>query len=294
MKLICDCFDLNHLENYVQSGVDRLIVALPHVSVRQVKTFSFESIAAWIPVVHEKHIEVAVNMLSFMMEEEIELFQDALTFCKENHVDFIYYSDMGVFQLASEMGMEERLIYQPTTLITNSMDAQNYLDLGIHSVVLSREITLEDTLRILQKTSNCEVIVFGRNAMMHSKRKLLSSYFEFCGLEDKSNSRNLYLMEENRDEKMPIYQDEKGTFVFSGSVFCMFSALSQLVGADLRIDGTSLTEEMVCQTCHDIHLILEGEDGKKMFEKYQLDHPEFLFSEGFMYKKTSLVKEGCE
>lgn len=294
MKLITDCFDINNLDQYNANGIDRIIVSLEGVSVRPVRVFEKEEIKSAIKHAHEIDLEIALNMLNFMMEEDIEMFKDALLFCKENKIDRIYYSDMGVYQLAKELEIEDKLIYQPTTLIASSLDANHYLDLGIHRVVLSREITFEEMKHILDRCKRCEIGVFGYNVMMHSKRKLLSSYFEFVNQKDKSDSKDLYLMEESRTEKMPVFQDETGTHVLSGSVFTMFKELSELKNCDYKIEGIHLSEEFVLKVAHDIRKIILGNlDGYDIYEQYQKDYPELNITDGFMYKKTSLVKEGC-
>ncbi len=293
MKLTMDCFNINHLNLYKENHVDRIIVSYDEVSVRSVLVLNKNELKKVVDDAHDIGLEVALNMLNFMMEEKIDSFKDVLLYCKEINVDYIYYSDMGVYQLASEIGIQDKLIYQPTTLIASSLDANHYLDLGIHSVVLSREITFEEMKHILEKCNACEVGVFGYNAMMHSKRKLLTSYFEFCGLENKSDSKDLYLMEENRSERMPVFEDETGTHVLSGSVFSMFKELSEL-NCDFKIEGIHLNEVFVLKVASDVYSIACGNAcGKELFDSYVEAYPELNITDGFMYKKTSLVKEGC-
>lgn len=292
MKLICDCFQIHDLNIYKNNGIDRIIVSFEKVSVRPIRVVNHEELKDLVNKAHSIDLEVGLNMLNFMMEEEINIFEDTLKYCKEIGVDRIYYSDMGVYQLAKELNLESKCIYQPTTLIACSLDANHYLSLGIDKVVLSREITFEEMKDILSKCSGCEASVFGYNAMMHSKRTLLSSYFEFSKLTDRSDSKNLYLMEENRDEKMPVFQDNTGTHVLSGSVFSMFKELMELKGCDFKIEGIHLNEELVLKVANDICGILSGEkDGSKVFDEYQRNYPELNITDGFMYKKTSLVKE---
>lgn len=294
MKLTTDCFDINHLDQYKKNGIDRIIVSLASVSVRSVKVLNTEELRQVVLQAHELDLEVALNMLNFMMEEEIDTFKNVLLDCKEMGVDKIYYADMGVYQLAKEIGIADKLIYQPTTLIASSSDANHYLQLGIHKVVLSREITFEEMKHILEHCKGCEVGVFGYNAMMHSKRKLLSSYFEFAHLQDKSDSKHLYLMEENRHERMPIFEDFSGTHVLSGSVFAMFKEIIELKDCDFKIEGIHLDEAFVLQVAKDICDIVDGrKDGKEVFELYQQNYPELNITDGFMYKRTSLVKEDC-
>lgn len=292
MKLICDCFQIHDLNIYKNNGIDRIIVSLDKVSVRPVRVVSLNELKDLVNKAHSIDLEVGLNMLNFMMEEEINVFEDTLKTCKEIGVDKVYYSDMGVYQLAKDLDMVSKCIYQPTTLIACSLDANHYLSLGIDKVVLSREITFEEMKDILSKCDGCEASVFGYNAMMHSKRTLLSSYFEFTHLEDRSKSKDLYLMEENRDERMPVFQDDTGTHVLSGSVFSMFKELIDLKGCNFKIESIHLNEELVLKVANDICDIVKGiKDGHQVFDEYQRNYPELNITDGFMYKKTSLVKE---
>lgn len=289
MKISVECLNDQHIQKYADAGATCLIVSLPEVSLRSSQILSESQVIKAVQTCHELKMEVAMNMMSFVEEEKIERFEKTLLFCKQNHIDAIYFSDMGIYQMAKEIGIENRLIYQPNTLLTSSDDAQCYLDLGLRRVVLSREITFEDLKSILSKVSSCEVIVFGYNVMMHSRRKLLSSYFEFTHQKDISDSTSLFLMEENRDEKMPIFQDEHGTHVLSGNIFCFYKELKEL-HCDFKIEGYGLDEPIVLQAIRDVDSILKGMDGEELFEKRK---QELKSSDGFMYKKTSLVKEEC-
>ena len=67
-----------------------------------------------------------------------------------------------------------------------------------------------------------------------------------------------------------------------------------LKGCDFKIEGIHLNEELVLKVAKDICDILNGKlDGNKVFDEYQRNYPELNITDGFMYKKTSLVKEGC-
>ena len=118
----------------------------------------------------------------FFVEEELEALREHLQRLKDLDVDGIYYGDEGVYQEAKALGIENRLIYNPDTLITNHSDVQYYLDEGISMVTISKEITLDEICAIAKKVQGeCEVIIHGRLNMMHSKRNLLSNYFSFLG-----------------------------------------------------------------------------------------------------------------
>ena len=41
---------------------------------------------------------------------------------KDINIDGIYYADEGILYIAQEMNIQNKLIYQPETLVTSSMD----------------------------------------------------------------------------------------------------------------------------------------------------------------------------
>lgn len=238
----------------------------------------------------------AVNLTRFFTEEECEKCKAALVDLKAAEVDQIYFTDCCVLWLAKELNMEDKLIYNPDTLITNASDAQFYLDQKIQMVTLSKEITLDEMCQIASKVKgNLEVIIHGRLNMMHSKRRLLSSYFEFIGKEvDCINQHDMYLMEENRDERMPIVQDELGTHVFTGFTLCAMKEVKPLMEAGIshmRIESLFMNSDEVAQCAMDYRKVLNGEaDGTEMFNAYREKYASANISDGFMYKKTSLTK----
>ena len=110
MKLISDCLEIKHLDQYAKCSIDRIIVSLPHVSARPARVYTMEELKEIVKFAHELGLEVGVNMLNFVMEDDLDKFQDALLFCKDNKIDRIYFADMGVYWMAKEMKMEHLLI----------------------------------------------------------------------------------------------------------------------------------------------------------------------------------------
>lgn len=143
---------------------------------------------------------------------------------------------------AIQLGMQDRLVYQPDTLITNSADAAFYRAQGCQGVSLAREITLEEICAIASRCSGVEMLVHGRFSIMHSRRQLLHSYFAFLKRpdDDPHGRRDLSLKEETREAHMPIIEDEGGTHVFSEYTLQSFAQIRTLVESGvsrLRIDS---------------------------------------------------------
>lgn len=90
-----------------------------------------------------------------------------------------YITDLGLLYYLLEEKMEERIIYDPKTLLTNAMDIAVWSDFNVNQLGISSEITLEDVRSIIQKTGiRAFYQVFGYRLMFHSRRQLLSLYQE--------------------------------------------------------------------------------------------------------------------
>ena len=76
------------------------------------------------------------------------VFVNTFLLFKELDVDGIYYADEGLYYEAKQLGIESKLIYQPETLVASSADVDFYMSLGIQSVSLAHELSLEEVVSI--------------------------------------------------------------------------------------------------------------------------------------------------
>ena len=199
-------FTFEDLAKVKAHGADSVLIGTPFFSVRCVHAFPVEELHAIKKECERLSLRMYVAVNRFFVEEELAALREHLHLLKEIDVDGIYYGDECVLLEAEHFGLKQKLIYNPDTLITNHSDVQYYLDEGIQMVTISKEITLQEMCEIGRLTDGeCEVILHGRLNMMHSKRNLLSSYMSFIGKNEQvRDNYDLYLMEENRDEHMPI------------------------------------------------------------------------------------------
>lgn len=291
-----DCIQIKAIEKLIHAGANRLIFSIPLASARPCECLTMEQLKQAIEITHQHHCEAAINFTRFFMEEELDECERLLLACVDLNIDRIYYTDTCVLQIAKIHGFEDKCIYDPQTLMTNASDAQFYIDEGIHSVTASNQITLEELCEMgKQLKEHCEVMIHGRMLMMHSKRPLLSSYFEFVKMKSHAASKDLYLMEENREERMPIFEDEQGTHVYSGYTLCSFNEIQRLSASgiqEFRISAVHLSVEEACTVLSDYKRVLNHEvNGQALFEAYQKNKPEQNISTGFLYRATSVVKE---
>lgn len=297
MQLITTPEHISDLRKLKDAHADAIVLSTPFFSVRGSGEVEEAELREYREVSKALGMKLFIQVNRFFAEEEMEVVYKHLKLLKELEVDGIYFGDEGVLQLAIELSMEDLLIYNPDTLLTNASDVNFYLKQGLKRVCLSKEITLDEILDIASKcdASKLEVILHGRLSMMHSKRKLLTSYKEFVGLEhDVYKNRSLYMMEETRDVHMPIYEDAHGTHAFSGFTLCSFEEVEQMQQAGIgygRIDGIfhdeTYVEEVTALYDGILHQTI---DATVAYQAFAQAHREDAISKGFLFSKTSKTK----
>lgn len=207
--------DLKNIKKLKEAGADAIIIGVEDFSIRQSLTISLRDLKEVVLQCHALNLKLYVNALRFFMEDELNLLTEFLKTCKEAGVDGIYYSDEGVFYEAQKQGMESLLIYQPETLITNHMDIAFYLELGIQSVSLAHECSLEEILQMTEQTKEVEILISGYFSILYSRRMLVTNYLDAIKSNEKGHKKVLDLIESTRQDRMSIVEDDYGTHIFS-------------------------------------------------------------------------------
>lgn len=289
-------FAFGDLEKLKEAGATGVVIATPFFSARGAAYFSQEELPFVKKECERLGLQMYILLNRFFVEEELERLRTFLIFLKDIDIDGIYYGDEGILYEADKLGLKHKLIYNPDTLITNKEDVQYYLDEGISMVTISKEITLDEICHIAKYVNGaCEVILHGRLNMMHSKRTLLSNYLHFIGNhEDLKDNHNVYIMEETRDECMPIVEDETGTHVFTGFTLSSFDEIKDMADSGIqafRIDGIFHDIDYVCNILILYREILQGiRNGRDTYKEFCEAYPEDNVTRGFYYTKTSKVK----
>ncbi|MEG1526751.1 MAG: peptidase U32 family protein [Erysipelotrichaceae bacterium] len=297
VNLIASIFEMDDITQYKEAGAHSIIMGLPFFSVRATQVFAKAEIKEARAITLKLDMNLYVLMNRMFCEEELKQAKEMLIFLNEIKVDGIYFGDEAILQFASELNMTSRLIYNPDTLITNAMDARYYLSQGVSMVSISKEITLADMIYIGKQNPNqVEVNIHGRLNMMHSKRKLLTNYFDHLGMEYQvDGKKTLRLKEVTRNDLMPIIEDDLGTHIFSGFTLVSFEEIKQLVEngiLHLRIEGLFHDANYVKEALHLYTQILNGQsDPHQIYLDYQKQYPQDHIDTGFFYQKTSLIKE---
>ena len=189
-------------------------------------------------------LDFYVLMDTMVKEEDISLLYEYLHFLKDLDVDGIYFADLAVLEAARELGIEKK----------------------IKSVVLAKEITLDEMMKIADNTKHrVDAHLFGYQKMSSSKRHFLTNYFNhIASHRDLKDNMNLRIIEETRNYSMPILENEYGTKIYSDYILCMYA--ESLLLAD-KINNGIIDEEELKSRYHDV-----------------------TFDKGYLYQKTNITK----
>ena len=272
-----------------EAGADEVILTLRNAAFSASCDFSVEEIREIRQEAHALGLKVSVNANRLFSEEEKESYKKQITDLLSDNIDALIFSDLAVLLWAKEIRKESCLIYDPLTLMTNARDIEFYLSQGIASVSISSLLTKEEIVEIAQKCPHTSLRVFGHQPVSMSRRKLLNEYA--AAVEDASfiSSRQLDIREESREYKMPIYQNEKMTVVYSDYVQESFAYLREFADAGvmrMEMDSVFLDEDCVLDAIRAYIAVLAGSDAEKVKDGYRERYPGISFMEGYYGWKT--------
>lgn len=298
MQFVVEPKQLKDIALLKYAGASVMVLNTPFFSGNALHSIQECEFAAYVEECKRLEVEVFVDVTRMFVDAEMDRLSAFLADLKQMNVDGIYFADLSVYEVARELEMEALCIYQPDTLITNSLDASLYLDFGIKAVSIAKELTLEEVCEIASANpEKIEVVVHGIPLMSVSKRKLISNYFEEIGF---NGERKLFyhVTEEKRDARMPIFEDEKGTHMFGG--YCLYSykeivALQQASVKYARIQGNFLDTIHVIYALNGYHAVLAHQaPPEEVMAKIAAHDPNQVYTSGFYNTKTSAKKEGLE
>ncbi len=256
-ELLAPAGSLDRLKTAIAFGADAVYAGGEAFSMRTAsKNFSKEDLLRGreLTLAKNKKLYIAVNIIPH--NRDLEDLPAYLTELAELAPDGLIISDLGVLSMAKR--------YAPNIPIHISTQANNvnyetfnmWHSLGADRVVCARELSFDEIREIKNKIpENLEIEAFVHGAMCisYSGRCLLSNYM--AGRDSNQGNCahpcrwNYHLVEEQRPgEYLPVYENERGTFIFNSRDLCMIEYIPELVqsGIDsLKLEGRVKTEYYV-------------------------------------------------
>ena len=249
LELLSPAGDMERLKMAVLYGADAVYLAGTSFGMRSFAgNFTPEELPVAVKYAHAHGVRVHVTVNTMPRNDEIACLPAYLEQLENAGVDALILADLGAFTLAGKYAPHCQRHISTQQSIANYECAQAWFDLGAQRVVLARECSLAEIIKIRQKTSpELEIETFGHGAMCvsYSGRCLLSNYM--TGRDSNRGAcaqpcRYQYaLMEEKRPgEFFPVFEDEKGTYILNSRDMCTIDHLKELMDAGIdciKIEG---------------------------------------------------------
>ncbi|MEB4867364.1 U32 family peptidase [Priestia megaterium] len=246
---------VSEIESLLQAGATAIMVGEQRYGLRLAGEFKREDIVEAVNIAHQHDAKVYVAMNGLFHNDKIAELNEYILFLKEASVDAIVFGDPAVLMAVRETAPEMKMHWSTETTGTNWYSCNYWGRKGAKRAVLARELSMDSIIDIKEKAEvEIEVQVHGMTCMFQSKRSLLGNYFEYQGkvmeIENRKVEKDMFLLDNERNNKYPIFEDENGTHIMSPNDMCIIDELSEMIDAEVdvfKIDGVLKSPQYILE-----------------------------------------------
>jgi len=310
IELLCPASSLEVLKIAVIYGADAVYIGGEAYGLRaNAKNFTLEEIGEGVRFAHEHGVKVYVtaNILAHNSDlEGVRAYLRELHELYPNQPDALIIADPAVFIIAGEEcpEMERHISTQANN--TNYGTYRFWHQLGAARVVSARELSLAEIREIrnhIPENMEIETFIHGAMCISYSGRCLMSNFLTGRDAnrgECTHPCRWKYaVMEEKRPgQYFPVFENDRGTFIFNSKDLCMIEYIPELMGAGIdsfKIEGRMKNALYVATVARTYRKAIS--DYLESEEKYRENLPWYLeqicsctyrpFTTGFFFGKPS-------
>lgn len=306
-ELLVPAGSLEVLKIAVVFGADAVYIGGEAFGLRaKARNFSREDMIEGIAFAHGHGVKVYVTANILAHNKDLEEVREYFLELKGIKPDALIISDPGVFQIAKEVCPE---IERHISTQANNTNYGTYLfwqEQGASRVVSARELSLGEIREIrehIPEDLEIETFIHGAMCISYSGRCLLSNYLTGRDANQGECTHpcrwKYSIVEEQRPgEYMPVFENERGTYIFNSKDLCMIEHVPELVEAGIdsfKIEGRMKTALYVATVARTYRRAID--DYMESPEKYRENMPWYLsqisnctyrqFTTGFFFGKPS-------
>lgn len=319
-ELLAPAGDLEKLKMAIVYGADAVYLGGEEFGLRKAsKNFTLDEIDKGVKFAHDRKKKVYVTLNIIPHNEDLKGLDEYVAKLNEIGIDGVIVADTGVFSIVRKVSPIMPIHLSTQANVTNIEAVRFWYDLGVRRIVLARELSLEEIVDIKKNMPSdleLETFVHGAMCISYSGRCLLSNY-----MVGRDSNRGecahpcrwkYYLMEEKRPgEYFPIYETDKGAFIFNSKDLCMIEHIPELVKSGIssfKIEGRVKSQYYVATIVRSYRMAIDEYFNLK--EGYEFN-PEWIdeikkasyrdFTTGFyfgkptgeeqVYKSSSYIRE---
>lgn len=279
-ELLIPASSLEVLKTAVIFGADAVYIGGEAFGLRaKAKNFSMEDMKEGIKFAHEHgaRVHVTVNILAH--NDDLPGVEEYLHELKELGPDALIIADPAIFELAKEICPEIERHVSTQANNTNYGTYRFWWNLGAKRVVSARELSLAEIKEIRERIPEemeIESFIHGAMCISYSGRCLLSNYFTGRDANQGACTHpcrwKYSVVEETRPgEYMPVYENERGTYIFNSKDLCMIEHIPEMIQAGIdsfKIEGRMKTALYVATVARTYRKAIDDYlEDPKLYEK---------------------------
>lgn len=269
LELLIPASSLEVLKIAVIYGADAVYIGGEAFGLRaKAKNFTLEEMKEGIEFAHAHDCKVYVTANILAHNYDLDGARQYFKELKQIGPDALIISDPGMFTIAKEELPDIDIHISTQANNTNYMTYQFWWKQGAKRVVSARELSLNEIKQIREHISDemeIETFMHGAMCISYSGRCLLSSFM--AGRDANRGActhpcRWKYsIVEESRPgEYMPVYENERGTYIFNSKDLCMIEHIPEMLNAGIdsfKIEGRMKTALYVATVARTYRLAID-------------------------------------
>lgn len=243
IELLAPAGDLEKFKMAINYGADAVYLGGERFGLRKAsKNFTIKELEEATKYAHERNKRVYVTMNILAHNEDLKGLKEYVQILYNIGVDAVIVSDPGILSVIRKTVPDLPIHLSTQASVTNYESAMFWYNLGIKRIVLARELSLNEIKEIVNKVPKdleIETFIHGAMCISYSGRCLLSNY-----MANRDANRGdcaqacrwkYSLVEEKRPgEYYPVFEDEKGTYIFNSKDLCMIEYIPELIEAGIK------------------------------------------------------------
>jgi putative protease len=306
VELLAPAGNLEKLKMAILYGADAVYIGGQRFGLRaSADNFSLEDMREGLEFAHERNCKVYVTVNIIPHNQDLVGLPEYIKQLDELGVDAVIVSDPGIFYIVRSTAPDMEIHISTQANNTNYMSAKFWYDLGAKRIVVARELSFDEIREMAAMTPkdlDIEAFIHGAMCISYSGRCLLSNYM--TGRDSNKGACShpcrwkYQLVEEKRPgEYYPVYEDERGTYIFNSKDLCMIEHIPELVESgifSLKIEGRMKSSFYVATVVSAYRKAIDAYMSDP--ENYRYD-PEWLaelskashreYTTGFYFNKTT-------
>ncbi len=306
-ELLIPASSLEVLKIAVIYGADAVYIGGEAFGLRaKAKNFSMEEIREGIAFAHAHDVKVYITANILAHNGDLDGVRAYFAELREIKPDALIISDPGVYMIAKEVCPEIERHISTQANNTNYGTYRFWYEQGAKRVVSARELSLAEIKEIranIPDDLEIETFIHGAMCISYSGRCLLSNYFTGRDANQGACTHpcrwKYAVVEEKRPgEYLPVYENERGTYIFNSKDLCMIEHIPELMESGIdsfKIEGRMKTALYVATVARTYRRAIDDyKQSPELYREHMAWYQEQIsnctyrqFTTGFFFGKPS-------